>query len=119
MATRVYGLLFTTDPWATRANGFDSLNTAGSGALSWTSGNDNFFCHWIVPELPGDKRKVVPVPLHSTTSSAETVPIVAVTAFALYDEVEAAKQIGCTEYLTKPFKQRQLLEVVERLLPHR
>lgn len=47
-----------------------------------------------------------------------TVPIVAVTAFALSDEGEAAKQIGCTEYLTKPFKPRQLLEVVDRLLPH-
>lgn len=46
-----------------------------------------------------------------------TVPIVAVTAFALNDEGEAAKQIGCTEYLTKPFKPRQLLEVVDRLLP--
>ena len=46
----------------------------------------------------------------------ENVPIVAVTAFALADEGEAAKQIGCTEYLTKPFKPRQLLEVVERLL---
>ena len=44
------------------------------------------------------------------------VPIVAVTAFALNDEGEAARQIGCTEYLTKPFKPRQLLEVVERLL---
>ena len=45
------------------------------------------------------------------------VPIVAVTAYALSDEGEAARQIGCTEYLTKPFKPRQLLEVVERLLP--
>lgn len=44
------------------------------------------------------------------------VPIVAVTAFALNDEGETAKQVGCTEYLTKPFKPRQLLEVVERLL---
>jgi len=44
------------------------------------------------------------------------VPIVAVTAFALNDEGEAARQIGCTEYLTKPFKPRQLLEVVDRLL---
>ncbi len=44
------------------------------------------------------------------------VPIVAVTAFALNDEGEAARQIGCTEYLTKPFKPRQLLEVVARLL---
>lgn len=45
------------------------------------------------------------------------VPIVAVTAYALHDESEAALHIGCTEYLTKPFKPRQLLEVVDRLLP--
>lgn len=45
------------------------------------------------------------------------IPIVAVTAFALQDESEAALQMGCTEYLIKPFKPRQLLEVVDRLLP--
>ncbi len=45
------------------------------------------------------------------------VPIVAVTAYALSDEGEAAKRIGCTEYLTKPFKPRQLLDLVARLLP--
>jgi CheY-like chemotaxis protein len=45
-----------------------------------------------------------------------SVPIIAVTAFALNDEGEAARQIGCTEYLTKPFKPRQLLEVVDRYL---
>lgn len=44
------------------------------------------------------------------------VPIVVVTAYALNDEGEAALKIGCTEYLTKPFKPRQLLEVVDRLL---
>lgn len=46
----------------------------------------------------------------------ERVPIVAVTAYAQSDENEAALRIGCNEYLTKPFKPRQLLEVVERLL---
>ncbi len=45
------------------------------------------------------------------------VPIVAVTAYALNDENEAALHMGCNEYLTKPFKPRQLLEVVDRLLP--
>ena len=45
------------------------------------------------------------------------IPIVAVTAYALNDEREAAMHIGCNEYLTKPFKPRQLLEVVDRLLP--
>ena len=47
----------------------------------------------------------------------EHVPIVAVTAYALNDESEAAIHIGCNEYLTKPFKPRQLLELVDRLLP--
>ena len=47
----------------------------------------------------------------------EQVPIVAVTAYALNDEGAAAMRIGCNEYLTKPFKPRQLLEVVDRLLP--
>src|SRR5947208_9519563 len=47
------------------------------------------------------------------------VPIVAVTAYALNDENEAAMHMGCNEYLTKPFKPRQLLEVVERLLAKR
>lgn len=46
----------------------------------------------------------------------ENVPIVAVTAYAQSDENEAALRIGCNEYLTKPFKPRQLLEVVDRLL---
>jgi len=45
------------------------------------------------------------------------VPIVAVTAYALNDESEAAMHSGFTEYLTKPVKPRQLLEVVDRLLP--
>src|SRR5574340_1676900 len=39
-----------------------------------------------------------------------TIPIVAVTAYVLNDETEAAMHIGCNEYLTKPFKPRQLLE---------
>ena len=47
------------------------------------------------------------------------VPIVAVTAYALSDVNEKAMRVGCTDYLTKPFKPRQLLEVVERLLPAR
>lgn len=45
------------------------------------------------------------------------VPIVAVTAYALNDENDDAIQVGCNEYLIKPFKPRQLLEVVDRLLP--
>jgi CheY-like chemotaxis protein len=44
-------------------------------------------------------------------------PVIAVTAFALGSEGEAARQSGCTDFLTKPFKPKQLLEIVERYLP--
>jgi CheY-like chemotaxis protein len=46
-----------------------------------------------------------------------STPVIAVTAFALGSEGEAARQSGCTDFLTKPFKPKQLLEIVERYLP--
>ncbi len=44
------------------------------------------------------------------------VPIVAVTAHAMSGDREFALREGCTEYLAKPFRPRELLAVVERLL---
>src|SRR5258708_24027961 len=51
--------------------------------------------------------------------SLAPVPIVAVPAYALNDENEAALQIGGTEYLSTPFKRRQLLELLHRWLLQR
>ena len=45
-----------------------------------------------------------------------TVPIVAVTAHAMAGDRERAIEQGCTEYLAKPYRTRELLDVVERLL---
>lgn len=47
-----------------------------------------------------------------------SLPVVAVTAHALREERELALSCGCTEYLTKPFRPRDLLALIERLLPH-
>lgn len=44
------------------------------------------------------------------------IPIVAVSAHALPEDREYALRRGCTEYLTKPYRPHDLLEVVERLL---
>jgi CheY-like chemotaxis protein len=44
------------------------------------------------------------------------LPIVAVTAHAMSGDREQALRSGCNEYLAKPFRPRELLEVVGRLL---
>jgi CheY-like chemotaxis protein len=49
----------------------------------------------------------------------ETVPIVAVTAYAPEDLSTTGADASYTAYLMKPFKPRQLLELVERLLMSR
>ncbi len=50
-------------------------------------------------------------------NNAPAVPIIAVTANALRGEAEAAKQVGITEYLTKPVQLEVLREALDRILP--
>ncbi len=45
-----------------------------------------------------------------------SMPIVAVTAYALPSDEATAKSAGCTEYMVKPYSPRNLLGVVIRLL---
>ena len=45
-----------------------------------------------------------------------SIPIVALTAFAMPDDRRASLNAGCQDYLIKPFTKEELLEVVERNL---
>jgi CheY-like chemotaxis protein len=47
------------------------------------------------------------------------LPIVAVTAYAMSEDRERALRSGCTDYLTKPFRASDLLDVVRRMLSSR
>jgi CheY-like chemotaxis protein len=47
-----------------------------------------------------------------------TTPIVAVTAHAMSEDRELALASGCTDYIAKPFRPHQLLNLIERLLVH-
>lgn len=44
------------------------------------------------------------------------LPIVAQTAFAMSDDREKALDSGCDDYLTKPIKSKDLLNVVEKYI---
>ena len=47
---------------------------------------------------------------------AAALPIVAVTAHAMSDDRELALRSGCTDYLVKPYRPRDLVRMVERWL---
>ena len=47
----------------------------------------------------------------------ETIPIIAVTSYALSGDEAKAKAAGCDGYVTKPFSPRLLLEKVREFLP--
>jgi two-component system cell cycle response regulator DivK len=44
------------------------------------------------------------------------IPIVAVTSFALSGDDQKAFAAGCDAYIAKPYKTRELLELIQRLL---
>ena len=45
------------------------------------------------------------------------IPIIAVTSFALSGDEAKAKEAGCSAYLAKPFRPRELLATVREFLP--
>lgn len=51
-----------------------------------------------------------------TRPDTAIVPVVAVTASAMPGDRELALAVGCTDYLAKPFRPHQLLEMVTRML---
>ncbi|HLW03897.1 MAG TPA: response regulator [Ktedonobacterales bacterium] len=50
-------------------------------------------------------------------TGCQELPIVAVTGYALSEDKASVVAAGYDEYLAKPFRQRELMEVVARLLP--
>jgi len=45
-----------------------------------------------------------------------TLPVVAQTAFAMSDDREKALAVGCDDYLAKPIKSKDLLNITEKFL---
>ena len=47
----------------------------------------------------------------------QSVPIIAVTSYALSGEEQKARAAGCTDYVPKPYSPRQLLAKIREYLP--
>jgi two-component system, cell cycle response regulator DivK len=46
-----------------------------------------------------------------------TIPIIAVTSYALSGEAEKAREAGCDDYVPKPYSPRELLAKIRQYLP--
>jgi two-component system, cell cycle response regulator DivK len=47
----------------------------------------------------------------------KSIPIIAVTSYALSGDEAKARAAGCDDYVTKPFSPRELLAIVRKYLP--
>ncbi len=45
---------------------------------------------------------------------AKSVPILALSAYALQSEIDKSREAGCTAYLTKPIRRKTLLDAIEK-----
>ena len=46
----------------------------------------------------------------------ESVPVIAQTAYAMADDEQKSKQVGCDDYITKPINRRKLLQTMDVLI---
>jgi two-component system cell cycle response regulator DivK len=50
-------------------------------------------------------------------ASLRSIPIIAVTSYALTGEEKKARAAGCDDYVPKPFSPRQLLAKIRQYMP--
>ena len=46
----------------------------------------------------------------------KSIPIIAVTAYALYGDREKFLKLGCTHYISKPFGKNDIVALVDKVL---
>lgn len=88
------------------SNGLEALNLLDSQSI------DLILIDLSMPVLDGYRATEI---IRRRPNGAD-LPIVAVTAHAMSEDRELALAAGCTEYLAKPYRPSELIDLVERLL---
>lgn len=101
----------------------DMLRHAGYQTVEATTGEDAIAsANAMAPDLILMDVQLPGLDGYATTRriksdpSMQQIPIIAVTSFALSDDVDKAKQAGCDDYIAKPYSPRILLQRVKTLL---
>jgi CheY-like chemotaxis protein len=67
--------------------------------------------------LKGEKDGLLLTSVIRKNKKYYKIPIIAVTAHALETDKEKALKAGCSDYLSKPFKKYQLIELINHQIP--
>jgi len=89
--------------WVT--NGIDAVNT-----LNGTKIFDAIFMDLKIPKLNGYEAT------RRIKRHYKSLPIIAVTAYALTGDKEKAIAAGCDKYITKPYKKNDILNILSEAL---
>jgi CheY-like chemotaxis protein len=88
--------------WA--KNGIEAVEICKENSI------DLVFMDLQMPEMNGYEATAI------LKNELPNLPIVAQTAFAMSDDREKALDAGCDDYLAKPIKSKDLLNVVEKFI---
>jgi len=88
--------------------------TNGDDALS-SLDNNKYDLILMDVQLPGKDGYEITRIIRKNPNT-RNIPVIAVTAYALKGDREAALAAGCNEYMSKPINTRLLPEMVERLI---
>ena len=91
----------------------EAVDGVSGVALAQTEHPDLILMDIQLPEIDGYEatRRIRAVP------ELKTVPIIAVTSYALSGDEAKTREAGCDGYVAKPFSPRQLLAKVREFLP--
>jgi PAS domain S-box-containing protein len=99
--------------------GFDSeIATTGNEVLQWLN-KENFDVILMDIQMPEKSGLEAAKEIRNLPDAKKrNIPIIALTANALKGEEKKYMAVGMNDYLTKPFKENELYEVISKVLRH-
>jgi two-component system cell cycle response regulator DivK len=99
-----------------RPTGFEMVEAHDGEAAVQRASTERFDLILLDIQLPGIDGYEVARRIRAGYTNTAT-PIIAVTSYALMGDEDKARTAGCTDYVSKPFRPRELLVKIRQYLP--